>query len=111
MGDADLSYDFGETGRYLERLRAGDDLVMGNRFAGAIEPGAMRPLHRYLGNPVLSALGRLFFGSPVGDFHSRMRRFPREAMLCLHLPTTGFEFASEMIVRASLARLATPPPP
>ncbi len=105
MGDADLSYDFGETGRYLERLRAGDDLVMGNRFAGAIEPGAMRPLHRYLGNPVLSALGRLFFGSPVGDFHSGMRGFRREAMLGLHLRTTGMEFASEMIVRASLARL------
>jgi len=105
MGDADLSYDFGETGRYLERLRAGDDLVMGNRFTGAIEPGAMRPLHRYLGNPVLSAIGRLFFGSPVGDFHSGMRGFRREAMLGLHLRTTGMEFASEMIVRASLAKL------
>ena len=105
MGDADLSYDFGETGRYLDRLQAGDDLVMGNRFAGAIEPRAMPALHRYLGNPVLSALGRLFFNSPVGDFHSGMRGFKREALLDLHLRTTGMEFASEMIVRASLAKL------
>jgi glycosyltransferase involved in cell wall biosynthesis len=105
MGDADLSYDFGEAGRYLARLREGYDLVMGNRFEGAIEPGAMPPLHRYLGNPVLSGLGRLFFGSPVGDFHSGMRGFRRDAMAGLHLRTTGMEFASEMIVRASLARL------
>jgi glycosyltransferase involved in cell wall biosynthesis len=105
MGDADLSYDFAEAGRYFAKLREGDDLVMGNRFTGAIEPGAMRPLHRYLGNPVLSGLGRLFFGSPVGDFHSGMRGFRRDAVLALSLRTTGMEFASEMIVRASLARL------
>jgi glycosyltransferase involved in cell wall biosynthesis len=105
MGDADLSYDFAESGRYLEKLRAGDDLVMGNRFAGAIEPGAMPALHRYLGNPVLSRLGRLFFGAPVGDFHSGMRGFRRAAIVGLGLRTTGMEFASEMIVRASLARL------
>lgn len=105
MGDADLSYDFGEAGRYLAKLRDGFDLVMGNRFAGAIEPGAMPWLHRYLGNPVLSALGRRFFGSPVGDFHSGMRGFRRDAMLGLRLRTTGMEFASEMVVRASLAKL------
>ncbi|HEY8758096.1 MAG TPA: glycosyltransferase family 2 protein [Candidatus Limnocylindria bacterium] len=105
MGDADQSYDFAEAGRYLARLREGYDLVMGNRFEGAIEPGAMPSLHRYLGNPVLSGLGRLFFGSPVGDFHSGMRGFRRDAMTALHLRTTGMEFASEMIVRASLARL------
>jgi glycosyltransferase involved in cell wall biosynthesis len=105
MGDADLSYDFAETGRYLDRLRQGYDLVMGNRFDGAIEPGAMPPMHRYLGNPVLSGLGRLFFGSPVGDFHSGMRGFRRDALIGLHLRTTGMEFASEMIVRASLAKL------
>jgi glycosyltransferase involved in cell wall biosynthesis len=105
MGDADLSYDFAESGRYLERLRAGDDLVMGNRFTGAIEPGAMPLLHRYLGNPVLSGIGRLFFGSPVGDFHSGMRGFRRDAILGLQLRTTGMEFASEMIVRSSLAKL------
>ncbi len=105
MADADLSYDFAEAGRYLAKLREGYDLVMGNRFAGAIEPGAMPPLHRYLGNPVLSALGRRFFGSPVGDFHSGMRGFRRDALLGLRLRTTGMEFASEMIVRASLAKL------
>jgi len=105
MADADLSYDFAEAGRYLARLREGYELVMGNRFEGAIEPGAMPSLHRYLGNPVLSGLGRLFFGSPVGDFHSGMRGFRRDAMTGLHLRTTGMEFASEMIVRASLAKL------
>ncbi len=105
MGDADLSYDFAEAGRYLEKLREGYDLVMGNRFDGAIEPGAMLRLHRYLGNPVLSGLGRLFFGSPVGDFHSGMRGFRRDALTGLRLRTTGMEFASEMIVRASLAKL------
>jgi glycosyltransferase involved in cell wall biosynthesis len=105
MGDADLSYDFGEAGRYLDKLHQGYDLVMGNRFDGAIEPGAMPPLHRYLGNPVLSGLGRLFFASPAGDFHSGMRGFRREAIQGLRLRTTGMEFASEMIVRASLARL------
>ncbi|HLZ47723.1 MAG TPA: glycosyltransferase [Candidatus Limnocylindria bacterium] len=105
MGDADLSYDFGETGRYVGKLREGYDLVMGNRFAGAIEAGAMPPLHRYLGNPMLSALGRLFFSSPVGDFHSGMRGFRRDRLLSLQLRTTGMEFASEMVVRASLAKL------
>ena len=105
MADADQSYDFGETGAYLERLRAGDDLVMGNRFRGTIEPGAMPALHRYLGNPVLSALGRLFFDRRVGDFHSGMRGFRRDAILDLDLRTTGMEFATEMVVRASLAGL------
>jgi glycosyltransferase involved in cell wall biosynthesis len=105
MADADLSYDFAESGRYLAKLREGCDLVIGNRFAGTIDPDAMPMLHRYLGNPVLSALGRLFFGSPVGDFHSGMRGLRREAMLSLRLRTTGMEFASEMIVRASLAKL------
>ena len=105
MGDADLSYDFAESGRYLSKLREGYDLVMGNRFQGAIERGAMPALHRYLGNPVLSALGRLFFGSPVGDFHSGMRGFRRDAIAGLRLRTIGMEFASEMIVRASLAKM------
>lgn len=105
MADADQSYDFGQTGVYLERLRAGDDLVMGNRFRGRIEPGAMPALHRYLGNPVLSALGRLFFDSRVGDFHSGMRGFRRDAIVALDLRTSGMEFATEMVVRASLAGL------
>jgi hypothetical protein len=105
MADADQSYDLGESGTYLAKLREGYDLVMGNRFKGGIAPGAMPALHRYLGNPVLSGLGRLFFGSPVGDFHAGMRGFRRDAVLALDLRTTGMEFASEMIVRASLAGL------
>ncbi|MGH7583032.1 MAG: glycosyltransferase family 2 protein [Gemmatimonadales bacterium] len=105
MGDADDSYDFSRLAPFLDRLRAGDDLVMGNRFLGAIAPGAMRPLHRYLGNPVLSAIGRIFFRSPCGDFHCGMRGFRRDAVLGLHLRTTGMEFASEMVVRATLAGL------
>ncbi|GAC1492785.1 MAG: glycosyltransferase [Candidatus Limnocylindrales bacterium] len=105
MADADLSYDFGQAGAYLEKLVAGTDLVMGNRFRGRIEPGAMPRLHRYLGNPVLSALGRLFFDSRVGDFHSGMRGFRRDAILALDLRTTGMEYATEMVVRASLAGL------
>ena len=105
MADADGSYDFGESAAYLAKLRAGDDLVMGDRFAGGIAPGAMPPLHRYLGNPVLSGLGRLFFGTPVGDFHAGMRGFRRDAILGLDLRTTGMEFASEMVVRATLAGL------
>jgi len=105
MADADQSYDFGESAAYLAKLREGYDLVMGNRFTGRIAPGAMPALHRYLGNPVLSGLGRLFFRSPVGDFHAGMRGFRRDAILGLDLRTTGMEFASEMIVRASLAGL------
>lgn len=105
MADADQSYDFGESGAYLSKLRDGYDLVIGNRFRGGIAPGAMPALHRYLGNPVLSGIGRLFFGTPVGDFHSGMRGFRRDAILALDLRTTGMEFASEMVVRASLAGL------
>jgi glycosyltransferase involved in cell wall biosynthesis len=105
MGDADDSYDFERLDAFLERLRAGDDLVMGNRFKGGIEPGAMPFLHRYLGNPVLSWFGRLFFGSRLGDFHCGMRGFSRQAIAQLDLRTTGMEFASEMVVRATIVRL------
>lgn len=105
MGDADDSYDFVNLMPFVERLREGDELVMGNRFRGGIKPGAMPPLHRYLGNPVLTQIGRLFFGSPCGDFHCGLRGFNRESILRLGLRTAGMEFASEMIVRASLARL------
>ncbi len=105
MGDADDSYDFLGLMPFLERLRAGDDLVMGNRFKGGIAPGAMPPLHRYLGNPVLSLAGRLFFKAPVGDFHCGLRAFRRDAILRLGLVTTGMEFASEMVVKAQLAGL------
>lgn len=105
MADADASYHFEHLPRFLPRLEAGDDLVMGNRFSGTIEPGAMPPLHKYLGNPVLSFIGRLFFAIPVRDFHCGLRAFRRDSMLKLGLRTTGMEFASEMIVKASLARI------
>jgi glycosyltransferase involved in cell wall biosynthesis len=102
MGDADDSYDFTALGPFVEKLREGYDLVMGNRFRGGIRPGAMPPLHRYLGNPVLTGLGRLFFRSPTGDFHCGLRGFRRQAALDLDLQTTGMEFASEMVVKATL---------
>lgn len=105
MGDADDSYAMDQSGPFLEALRGGADLVMGNRFAGGIAPGAMPWVHRYLGNPVLSFLGRLFFRIPIHDFHCGMRGFRRERIRSLGLQTTGMEFASEMVVRSSLAKL------
>ena len=102
MGDADDSYDFTNLSPFLEKLRQGYDLVMGNRFQGGIKPGAMPVLHKYLGNPVLTWLGRLFFGSPCGDFHCGLRGFSKQAIEQLNLRTTGMEFASEMVVKASL---------
>jgi glycosyltransferase involved in cell wall biosynthesis len=105
MGDADASYDFAEIPRLLARLRDGCDLVMGNRFTGGIKPGAMPVLHRYLGNPSLTFLGRLFFRSPIGDFHCGLRGFSREAILGLDLASPGMEFASEMVVKATLREL------
>jgi glycosyltransferase involved in cell wall biosynthesis len=106
MGDSDGSYDFSRLEPYVDRLRAGYDLVMGNRFLGGIERGAMPFLHRYLGNPVLSFLGRLFFKIPVGDFHCGLRAFRRDRLLALGLRARGMEFASEMVVRAALSGLA-----
>jgi glycosyltransferase involved in cell wall biosynthesis len=103
MGDADDSYDFARLDAFVEKLRAGYPLVMGNRFDGGIEPGAMPRLHRYLGNPVLSFIGRLFFRARIGDFHCGLRGFDREALLALGLRTRGMEFASEMVVKAALA--------
>jgi len=105
MGDSDDSYDFSALGPFVEQLRAGHDLVVGNRFRGGIADGAMPLLHRYLGNPVLSFLGRRLFGGPLRDFHCGLRGFRRDAMLSLHLVTPGMEFASEMIVKALQARL------
>ncbi|MBC7441770.1 MAG: glycosyltransferase family 2 protein [Ramlibacter sp.] len=102
MGDADDSYDFENLQGFVERLRGGDELVMGNRFLGGIEPGAMPPLHKYLGNPVLSWIGRVLFRSPIKDFHCGLRGFNRLAMKELHLQTTGMEFASEMVVKSTL---------
>ena len=101
MGDADDTYDFSQLDEFVRILREGYDLVMGNRFRGKILPGAMPPLHRYLGNPVLTGLGRLFFKSPVGDFHCGLRAFRRDAIEQLGLRTLGMEFASEMVVKAA----------
>lgn len=106
MADADGSYDFTNLDDFVDGLRQGFKLVIGNRFAGGIMPGAMPFLNRYLGNPVLSFVGRTLFSSPVGDFHCGMRGFEREAILGLNLRASGMEFASEMVVKASLARLS-----
>jgi len=103
MGDADDSYDFAHLDAFVEQLRQGADLVMGNRFAGGIAEGAMPPLHRYLGNPVLSLIGRVFFRTKIRDFHCGLRGFSRQKMLDLNLHTTGMEFASEVVVRSVLA--------
>ncbi|HWT11460.1 MAG TPA: glycosyltransferase family 2 protein [Allosphingosinicella sp.] len=105
MGDADCSYDFMGLMPFLERLREGIDLVVGNRFLGGIGKGAMPPLHRYLGNPVLSLAGRVFFAAPIGDFHCGLRAFRRDSIRSLGLSSSGMEYASEMIVKAQLAAL------
>ncbi len=106
MGDGDDSYDFSQLDGFVAALRGGADLVMGNRFQGGIAPGAMPPLHRYLGNPVLSWLGRTFFRVKVGDFHCGLRGFSREAMIKLGLVGPGMEFATEMVAKAALAGYA-----
>ena len=105
MGDSDDSYDFSRLDAFVAKLRAGFQLVMGNRFRGGIEPGAMPRLHRYLGNPVLSAVGRAFFRSTCGDFHCGLRGFERDAIFGLDLQAPGMEFASEMVVKATIHRL------
>jgi glycosyltransferase involved in cell wall biosynthesis len=105
MGDSDGSYDFSSLNSFLDKLRQGYDLVMGNRFKGGIAKGAMPFLHRYIGNPVLSFIGRLFFKTRIGDFHCGLRGFKQNIVSRLHLQTLGMEFASEMIVKASLFHL------
>lgn len=105
MGDADDSYDFLGLMPFVDALRGGADLVMGNRFKGGIQAGAMPVLHRYLGNPVLSFLGRLFFRAGVADFHCGLRAFRRDSIQALALSSTGMEYASEMVVKAALNRL------
>jgi len=102
MADADNSYALDEIDEFVAALRQGNDLVMGNRFAGGIAPGAMPALHRYLGNPVLSFLGRLFFRIPVRDFHCGLRAFDREKAVALNLRSDGMEFASELVVKFAL---------
>ena len=102
MGDSDGSYDFTHATRFLEKLREGWDIVMGNRFMGGVQPGAMPWKNRYIGNPLLSGLGRLFFRCPVGDFHCGLRAFSKAAYERLELRTGGMEFASEMVIKATL---------
>ena len=104
MGDSDGSYDFSHAGRFLAKHREGWEIVMGNRFLGGIQPGAMPWKNRYLGNPVLSGIGRLFFRCPVGDFHCGLRSFSRAAYDRLALRAGGMEFASEMVIKATLFR-------
>jgi hypothetical protein len=104
MADADGSYDFSQLDAFVDSLRAGNSMVVGHRFRGGIRPGAMPLLHRYLGNPVLSFIGRLFFSARIGDFHCGLRGVDRAAVLQLGLSSPGMEFASEMIVKATLAR-------
>jgi len=106
MGDADDSYDLSQLDSFVTKLQAGNDLVVGNRFKGDIAPGAMPLLHRWLGNPALSFLGRLFFGIKIGDFHCGLRGFRTETLRGLNLTTRGMEFASEMVVRSALAGLS-----
>jgi glycosyltransferase involved in cell wall biosynthesis len=105
MGDSDDSYDFSDLTPFLSKLREGYDLVMGNRFRGGILPGAMPFKNRYLGNPVLSGIGRLFFHAPVGDFHCGIRGFSVDAFRRMDLRTTGMEFASEMVIKATLSQM------
>ena len=105
MADSDDSYDFNHIPRFVKELRAGADLVMGNRFSGGIQSEAMPFLHRYLGNPVLTGIGRLFFGSTCKDFHCGMRAFRKESFLRMDIRSTGMEFASEIVVKASLFQM------
>lgn len=105
MADSDDSYDFSHIPRFLEQLRNGSELVMGNRFLGGIHDGAMPVLHRYLGNPVLTAVGRLFFRSPSRDFHCGIRAFHKQSYDRMDIRSTGMEFASEMVVKASLLQM------
>ncbi len=105
MGDADASYDFATLNEFMVKLREGNELVMGNRFKGGIKPGAMPFLNRYLGNPVLSFLGRFLFKSPIGDFHCGLRAIARDAANRLQLQSNGMEFASEMVIKSSLKKI------
>jgi glycosyltransferase involved in cell wall biosynthesis len=105
IGDADDSYDFSRLDGFVDALRRGADLVMGNRFSGGIAPGAMPFKNRYLGNPVLSLVGRVLFGSPVRDFHCGLRGFSRAAFDAMSLQTAGMEFASELVIKATLQNM------
>ncbi|MDR2862736.1 MAG: glycosyltransferase family 2 protein [Puniceicoccales bacterium] len=105
MGDADGSYNFGHVKFFVEELRKGYDLVMGNRFKGGVAPGAMPWKNHYIGNPILSLVGRVFFRVPCKDFHCGLRAFSKEACQKMALKTGGMEFASEMVIRATLLNM------
>ena len=105
MGDSDDSYDFSRLDPFVEKLREGYDLVMGNRFRGGVKPGAMPWKNRYIGNPILSTIGRIFFHCPAKDFHCGLRAYSRDAFTRMDLRTTGMEFASEMVIKATLDRM------
>jgi glycosyltransferase involved in cell wall biosynthesis len=105
MGDSDDSYDWSSLDRFIAEIESGNELVMGNRFRGGIEPGAMPPLHRYFGNPILSLISRIAFRIPIGDFHCGMRAFTADAFRKLGLKSTGMEFATEMVESAARHRL------
>ena len=105
MADADDSYDLTDLGRFVDGLRAGNDLVMGSRLRGSIRAGAMPWLHRWIGNPVLSGLLNFLFGAGISDAHCGMRAFTKDAYRRMHLQTTGMEFASEMVIKAALGKL------
>jgi glycosyltransferase involved in cell wall biosynthesis len=105
MGDSDMSYDFGDIPKFVEQLRNGADLAMGNRFLGGIKPNAMPVLHKYLGNPGLTAIGRLFFHATVNDFYCGLRGFRKTSYQAMGLRTTGMEFALEMVVKASVLHM------
>jgi glycosyltransferase involved in cell wall biosynthesis len=105
MGDADASYDFAAIAPLIAKLRQGYDVVVGNRFLGGIEPGAMPWSHRWVGNPVLTRISNVFFNAPVGDTHCGLRAFTKDAYERMHLRATGMEFASEMVIKASLKRM------
>lgn len=105
MGDADMSYDFGEAPRLIEKLREGYDLVMGSRFKGCILPGAMPWKNRWIGNPLLTGILNLFFGTRVSDAHCGLRALTKDAFQRMRLRTPGMEFASEMVVKAGLAKM------
>src|ERR1700687_1494634 len=105
MGDADDSYDFTSIAPLIDKLREGFDLVVGNRFRGGIEAGAMPWSHRWVGNPVLTFISRVFFHTPVGDAHCGLRGFRKDAYEEMRLRATGMEFASEMVIKASLKRM------
>lgn len=105
MGDSDDSYDFENLEGFLGKLREGYELVMGNRFSGEIKPGAMPWKNRYIGNPILSGIGKMLFHAPVGDFHCGIRGYSKEAFERMDLRTTGMEFASEMVIKATLLKM------